>query len=248
MSVGQITNNPVGTSPKLKIASTTVNSGRFTAMCWAFHIGGTAEVYADMFTIREAGEVIGMTTHVVTGTRRLSMGDLTSDIDGAVPIADNRWYHFCMTSNDIAGTSTECIGYLNGVEHIRGTLVNPVTGPNDMVLFNSRESDTDGGAVWVGYMAAVKVWDNVALTPEEIRAEMWSYMPARLESLYALSPLEGLEYRVRNHAGPDWATQSSFFTEGAANPPGVSWDVPFSAQRRSPYSSSILRKFLLNRP
>lgn len=230
MSVGQLTSviGQGATSPKLKITTVFPDSGNFTVMCWAYHTGGTGDAYSDMFGITDTNDVIGMTLHAVGGVRKFSMGDLNSDIDGLRTIPDNEWNHYCITVTKVPGTGTRAIGYLNGVEHMSGSLINPVT-PTQIEIFNSRASDTDSGGVWIGNITALKVWTGKALTPEEIRKEVWCYTPQRKLGLWAWSPMIDVDQRTANYgglAGIDWTTQSTIWVAGSSNPGGVVWDAP----------------------
>lgn len=236
MSVGQPTAvlSIAGTAPKLSLDSGTakmLDSGNFTAMCWGYHTGGGDDGYSDIIAISDNNDVIGMASHApVAGPgnpRVFSMGDLNSDIDGTTVIPDGTWQHYCMTVEKVPGTGTRAVGYLNGVQQMTGSLINPVT-PLAVRVFNSRASTTDPGGVWIGNLCAVKIWDGIALTPAEIRREMWTYMARRRNNLYACSPMSSLGTRTHNYAGLaslDWTTISTFFQEGTSDPPGVMWDA-----------------------
>lgn len=233
MSVGQLTTvlGISGTAPKMRIlaSSTTLpNPNRLTMMCWACHTGSTDDAYSDLLTLRAPGETWGFGSHVVSGTRRFQMGDELTDIDGARPIPDNEWHHYTMTAEDAVGTVTRVVGYLDGVEHMSGTLVPAVT-PDLFSLFNSRESDVDPGGVWIGNLCGVKVWTDVVLTPAEIRREMWTYMAQRKAGLWVCAPLHHVNHRTRNMGGAatgvDWTSLGTFFVAGSSEPAGVIWDV-----------------------
>jgi hypothetical protein len=224
---------PPDVTPKLKVTSTMPNPGQFTLMAWAYHTGGTGDTYSDVFGITDLNDVIGMSFHTANGNKHFSIGDLNSDVDGPV-VPDNEWHHVCLAIGDIAGTGTRSIGYLDGLEAMSGSLINPVT-PVFMSLFNSRASDTDASGCWIGNLCGFKIWNEVALTAEEIRREMWSYTPQRLNNLWGWSPMLGLAYRTHNYgglAGQDWTSQSNWFAEGTNDPPGVVWDYPMG--RRDP--------------
>jgi hypothetical protein len=228
MSVGQPTPvlNITAPAPKLSIAAELFDSGNFTAMCWAYHTGSIDDSYSDLIAISDNNDVIGMATWSNGSVRKFSMGDLNSDIIGPTTLNDNEWYHLTMTVTKVAGTGTRCIGYINGMEDMRGSLINPVT-PLAARVWNSRASDDDAGGVWIGNMCGVKIWDGVALTPPEIRREMWTYMAGRKSGLWACSPLMALDMRTHNYGGRtnlDWTTASTFFAEGTSNPAGVAWD------------------------
>ena len=230
MSVGQLT--PIlgisGDAPKLRILSSQTqlpNPLRLTFMCWACHTGGIDDAYSDLMTLRAPGETWGMGSHTVSGTRRFLMGDELTDIDGPRPIPDDEWHHYAMTAEDTSSTSNRVVGYLDGAEQASGTLVNPVT-PNLIALCNSRESDDDPSGVWIGNLCAVKIW-TVQLTAEEIRREMWYYMPRKRAGLWACAPMTTVDTRTRNYggaAGVDWTSLSIYFEQGSSDPESVIWD------------------------
>jgi concanavalin A-like lectin/glucanase superfamily protein len=218
---------PPDVTPRLKITTTLPNSGQFSFMCWAYHTGGTGDAYSDLIAITDTNDVIGMGLKNITGQSFFNMGDLNSDITDTRPIADNEWHHYCLTVGDVTGTGTRSFGYLDGMLRISGSLINPVV-PTFIALINSRASDTDAGAVWIGNMCAVKIWDGPALDPLEVQREMWTYVPKRLNNLWAWSPLAAAATRTHNYAGRasvDWTTQGNWFADGTNDPPGVIWDV-----------------------
>lgn len=251
MSVGQITSpsSLSGLTPKIKIATNLPAAARFTFMCWAMHTGGTPDAYSDIIAISDDNDVIGMTFHTVGSAKRFSMGDLGSDVDGSLDLPDNEWHHCALTVDDVTGSGTRAIGYLDGIQHLTGSLVNPPV-PTFVQVFNSRSSDSDGGGVWIGYLAAVKIWTDVALTPAEIRREMWTYTPQRWTNLWAWTPLEDSNFRTHNYgglAGTDWTTQSTFFVDGP-NPPGVLWDDPLRVRDVAMYTPIAPMAPLMARP
>jgi hypothetical protein len=233
-------------APKLKLdqsSGVTLNSKVFTAMVWAYHTGGTTDAYQDIICVRDstigAGEsddqIIGLGTHVPGSVRVLNVGDVDSDVDGVQAILDNEWHHFtlvCELTPDSGGQHVRAIGYLDGVEVVRSTdteLIPPLFPDSDcwLQLFNSRSSETDGGGCFVGSMAGLKVWSNVALTPAEIAAEMWSYMPVRTRDVWAVAPMinkasAGYNYGVAGN----FTVQGADFVDGELDPPGVSWNPP----------------------
>jgi len=252
MSVGQLTEAAAiaVTAPKLKIAAASTalpNPNRFTMMCWAQYTGVEVVGYSDLMTIRAPGEVLGCASHGVAGTRRFSLGDESSDLDGTRPIPVNEWHHFTMTAEDAVGTVVRCLGYLDGVQECSGTLVPPVT-PDFVQLYNSRESNDDGAGVYVGNVCGLKIWTDVALSPSEIRREMWTYMAQRKAGLWACSPMISVDQRTHNYggsAGIDWTTQSVYFEIGKvgvvqSEPAGVAWDARPSAAASTPPRRWIL--------
>jgi len=220
---------PATDAPKLYIASTSTklhDSANFTMMCWALHTGGTADAYSDLMAISDNNDVVGMGTHSTGAQRVFNLGDLVTDVDGLRTIPDGQWMHFCMTASDIPGTSTRVTGFLNGVEHMTGSLINPAT-PLYVRVVNSRASADDPGGIWIGNICGVKIWDGVVLTPEEIEREMWTFMPQRWDNLWACSPMRTLDTRTHNYgsSGVNWTSAGTYFAEGTNEPPGVTWDV-----------------------
>ena len=130
--------------------------------------------------------------------------------------------------------------YLNGSQHMSGSLINAFP-PTFISNFNSRASDTDSGAVWTGNMAGLKIWEDRALIPAQIRREMWCYMPVIRDGLWACSPWVDFNARTNNHGGigGDWSTQSIYFTTGSSDPPGVVWD------QAEPRSLTQIRRWIL---
>jgi hypothetical protein len=252
-------------TPKLRLdqsSGNTLNSRVFTAMVWAYHTGGTSDAYQDIFAVRDNtigggasdDAIIGMGTHVPGSVRVLNIGDVDTDVDGVQTIPDNEWHHFTMVAEftpDVGGQGrARVIGYVDGIEHARSDdteLTTPLFPDSDcvIVLFNSRSSDTDGGGVFVGSMAGLKIWSNVALTPAEIAAEMRSYMPVRTRDVWAVLPMidkasAGYNYGV----GGNFTVQGADFADGTLDPAGVAWDAPMT--RRNPSSFYLPRTATLS--
>lgn len=234
-------------TPKLKLdqsANNVMSSRTFTAMVWAYHTGGAGDPYHDIFAVRDNtigggnsdDQIVGMGTHSPSGTARVGLlGDVDTDVDGGQTIADNEWHHYTMVCEEtplIGGQGrARAILYVDGVECCRSddtSLTTPLFPDSDcfIVFFNSRSSDTDGGGCWVGSMAGAKIWSNVALTPAEIAAEMWSYMPVRTKDIFAVLPMINKASAGFNCVGPDFTVQGADFADGTLDPPGVAWEAP----------------------
>jgi Concanavalin A-like lectin/glucanases superfamily len=247
MSVGQLTDDNVitGTTPKLQRTTNLPTPANFTYMVWACHTNGFVNDYQDIFGLSDTNNVIGLGLYNnvagIPGSTDyyFNIGDLNSDVPGNRIIPDNQWNHYCLSIEDVPGTGTRAIGYLNGCEHVRGSLINAFP-PTFMSNFNSRASDTDTGAVWTGNMCGLKIWEDRALTPEQIRKEMWCYMPVIRDGLWACSPWIDVNARTDNYgiAGA-WSTQSVYFTTGSSDPAGVVWD------QAEPRSLTQIRRFIL---
>jgi hypothetical protein len=265
MSVGQpIAPGSVSTAPtpKIKIehSSSTApilpNPVNLTIMLWALHTGGVVNSYNDLAGISDHGDVIGMTLKFPgTGSLIFSIGDNLNDWDSNVVIPDDTWHHFCFTTTPWNGAATRPAlgrGYVDGIEVVnslsgvgymtapdRTNTAAPPAGPAFISLFNTRASDNPGDAtaVFQGNMCAVKIWTDTALTPEEIRREMWAFTPQRTTGLWAFSPLTNINTASHNYAGlanSNWTVQGTDLTTGSNSPAGVVWDYP--AARRDPTS------------
>jgi hypothetical protein len=137
----------------------------------------------------------------------------------------------CELRPDSGGQHVCAIGYLDGIEVARSTdteLVPPLFPDNDcwLQLFNSRSSETDGGGVFIGHMAGLKVWNNVALTPAEIFAEMWSYWPVRRLDVWAVVPMINKASAGFNYVGSDFTVQGVDFIDGRCITPRCAPGVP----------------------
>lgn len=222
-----------------------MNSQVFTAMVWAYHTGGVTDAYQDIISLRDStigagdsdDQVIGLGTKNVGGVRVMNVGDVDTDVDGVQTIPDNEWHHFALTGELTPNSTsppqrTRLTGYLDGIQVVRSsdTELTPPTFPDNdcwLQLFNSRSSETDVGSVFVGHMAGLKVWSNVALTPAEIFCEMWSYMPVRTKDIFCVTPMQNEAMSKFNYMGLiDFTVQGSDFADGVLDPPGVSWDAP----------------------
>jgi len=253
MSLSQPTaTGSIGTpTPKLKLdqsSGVTLNSSAFTAMVWAYHTGGVSDAYQDIISIRDStigggasdDQVVGLGTHVPGSVRVLNLGDVDTDLDGTQTIPDNEWHHFTLIGEkvpDSGGQRVRLTAYFDGVQHLRSddtSMTPPIFPDSDCFIqfFNSRSSDTDAGSVFVGYMAAIKIWNDVVLKPWEVQREMWSYLPVRRRDAWAVLPLIDKASAGFNYLGADFTVQGANFAAGALDPPGVSWDDPMA--RRDP--------------
>jgi hypothetical protein len=232
-------------APKLKLdqsgsgnAGTILSvPGAFTLMVWAHYIGGAGVTYRDILAVRDSSvsgspgtdQIVGVSRQEVGGVGMLNNGDVDSDaVGGRLP--DNEWHHITFTGEVVPTSQVlRLTSYLDGVVSARSSdteMLAPVF-PNPscwIQLFNSRSSESDGTGVFIGYMAALKIWNNVALTPDEIRQEMWSYLPVRTKDIFAVNPLASKESAATDLVHPTgWTVQGVDFATGALEPPGVSW-------------------------
>jgi hypothetical protein len=196
---------PVGDPvPKLKLdqsSGVTLNSQVFTAMIWAYHTGGTSIAYQDILSVRDSTIGGGDSDDQVVGYGLHVPGSILVPNLGDV-------------DTDVDGSSD--------------TELTPPTFPDNdcwLQVFNSRSSESDAGSVFIGHMAGLKVWSNVALTPAEIFAEMWSYWPVRRFDVWALVPMINKASAGFNYVGSDFTVQGAEFVDGVLDPPGVSWST-----------------------
>jgi hypothetical protein len=239
-------------SPKFKLsqdgtACQPMDPQFFTAMVWLNHTGGpTNAAYQDIFSLRDSNvgatngfdQIVGMVLHVPGAVCVANVGDVDSDIDGAIEIVDNEWHHFTLVGErvpDIGSTNpqrTRLTLYVDGVVHCASDPSNatqecipPIfpgaSGNTWIQLFNSRSSDTDGSSTFTGNMAGLKIWSQRTLTGSEIRQEMWSYDAVSKRGIYAVCPMRNLATAGYNLYGPDFTVQGANFAEGTNDPPGV---------------------------
>lgn len=221
------------------------SSGPFTMTLWARYQGigagdALAVPYRDIISIRNSDsgggagvdQIIGLVAHGLSDPdfRVVSVGDVDSDADGAIGIPYNEWHHFAWVCEEVPNPATNIrqIGYMDGVEHTRSAdnEMTPPVFPANLCwiqLFNSRSSDSDGTGVYIGYLSGLKIW-NAALTPDEIRKEMWSFLPVRTKDIFACNPLTTRESAVNDliHATP-WTVQGADIITSTLEPPGVQW-------------------------
>lgn len=243
-------------SPKLKMDQSTnvvLNSDFYTMMVWAYSsvaaIGDGA--YADIMCVRDStvggdpsdDKVVAIYHKDVSTNWIVSMGDDVEDIDGGVRVPANQWRHYTLVSQDMP-TQEVCItSYLDGAQQRRAldavTDVTPPIFPNNdcfIQLFNSRSSASDSSSIWQGHMAGFKCWNNVALTPEEIRREMWTYVPIRKAGLYSALPMINKAHSVFDLTGKTWTVTGADFADSNFNPPGVQWEAPISRRFQTYYN------------
>jgi hypothetical protein len=225
-----------------------LNPTYFTAMMWVRHTGGTGDAYQDIFCVRDStiganpgdDQIVGIVSHFNGAARVVNVGDVDTDVDGTYGVADDEWHHWTMVCEPVVGIPDQvrATGYLDAIQHVRSSdteLIPPRFPGTDcwVQLFNTRSSNTDGSSVFIGQMAGLKMWNNVALTPEEIFAEMFSYTAVKQAHLWAVLPMRDLATAGFNLLDPDhpWLVQGADFTTSVLDPPGVAWDSPYA--RRS---------------
>jgi hypothetical protein len=230
MSVALLTEaaSYVGTTCKYTWATRFPTPTHFTAMCWGYLTGNSATYY-DLFTTTDDGDVIALAAKLSGGNYFLNIGDLPSDSTSARSFTRNEWHHFAMTVQP-NGANNICNAYLDGILQVGPVNMQapPISGATKFQFWNTRASDDDAGAQWVGYLAAFKCWDNVALNPTEIRREMRYWRAVRRQGLFTEVPCYDLDSRALETGGTAMglATVTGTFVAGTRDPPGVLRDLP----------------------
>lgn len=111
----------------------------------------------------------GVTLHTETNGGATNGGALTV----------GTWYHLALVKN---GSSYKV--YQDGVEVINRTDSTDITAITQIFV-----SAFNGSNNVNSRMAAYKIWDGAALTPEEVNAERWSFLPMRTANLWAWLPM-----------------------------------------------------------
>lgn len=161
----------------------------FTVMFWAKFNGPTATFKPLWYRYNNSGE-----PYMFWGTNNAAghVHYFDFDVNNTVALANGSgtsltggvWYHFALVFN--AGTATV---FLNGVQDIQASQgAAPNSFANDMMMFGHND-DTDAESGQCS-MCAIKVWDNLALTVDQVQAEMW-FTRARLRNqLWLELPME----------------------------------------------------------
>lgn len=157
------------------------------------------------------------------------IGTELSDFDGATSVTEGAWAYLCMIRNGNTKTL-----YLNGIQEATGS--DAAAGSTELIIgsfnFGSAAENWDGG------LAAVKVWDGAALTQDEIKTEMHSFLPRRFANLRAFYPMRDV--------GED---QTDFYTGGltltVTGTPATTADgprIPYARRRRRPvvYTATVI--------
>jgi hypothetical protein len=146
------------------------------------------------------------------------------------PVADDRgtstpvinvWYHVAITR---AGTSYGL--FVNGFQEVAST-----NAEGSATGFTIGDFDnTDNGSEWQGRVAAVKVWAGAgpehALSKQQIRDEMRSYMPARRLGIAAVYPFEpkGLSAALIDYSGFGRNLTLGGSGHAVAEGPALTWE------------------------
>lgn len=193
--------------------STTTVSASF----WFYRIGDT-NTFADLLLMRNDGysawSLLGMDSDGTT----LRHEDANGGTNGLLSVA-NTWYH-CGLSKSGANVTV----YIDGTSNItRTNATNPtVTGVTYGGVGNWGQASL-GTEIFDGRMAAMKIWDGVALTQAELQQEQWFYMPVRTANLWHWNPLLNIvgDFTV------DFSGSGNTFTAGgtltAEDGPPIAW-------------------------
>jgi hypothetical protein len=134
-------------------------------------------------------------TAMYTSEDGYTYSEVSAEGDGIVA---NVWFHSAYVRN-----GNNHYGYCNGKLMMRVSGYDPSAFDAELQVGGIKYSETEKYAGVVGQMAALKAW-HAALTPEEIRAEMYQYAPVRFADLGGYWPMlvyGGEAYTVRDQSG-----------------------------------------------
>lgn len=110
------------------------------------------------------------------------IGTNTNDFDSSTGlVATGTWYHLVLARSGNTKTL-----YVDGVQRASGS---DTEAGNTGLVVGDFTTTGDNTSNWNGRLGAVKVWDGVALTAEELLTERWQYAPHRFANLRAFYPL-----------------------------------------------------------
>jgi len=135
----------------------------------------------------------------------------------------DQWYHAALVKS-----GNDYSGYLDAVLDVNFTDSSTVTNTRLYVGGN----DFAGGWTPSVDMAAVKIWDGVALTAAEVANEMRSYVPIRLAGLYAFYPMFSIADDETDFSGNGhtWTVNG---TPATVDGPPIPWRARRSWRRSS---------------
>jgi len=165
---------------------------------------------------------------------RISMdATATAQTDGTI-LTIGSWYHVGFTRSGNVYTT-----YLNGVQDIQFTDASAMTNTRMYIAGN----DFTGGTYPSFDVAAVKIWDGVALTASELLTESRQVSPFRVNNLHSFYPLLSIaEDETDYYTGGLTATVSGTFTTSPDGPP-IPWQI--YRNRADPYQVPVARRFIL---
>jgi Concanavalin A-like lectin/glucanases superfamily len=154
-----------------------------------------------------------------TGGTTVVLSDDATSYDGTTVPALGSWVHLAMV---VAGTGAgQFVAYVNGVQEITAPGKASIVGEVIIV------GQDPGNEPFNGSVAAIKIW-AAALTPDEMKAEMWQYLPVRTAGLVSWHPF--LLQTDTDQYGASWTAGGTLTTEDG--PPIVwSYRTPFPQRR-----------------
>ncbi len=172
---------------KIRISTRLPSGSVWTVMCWAKVNSAAASGKPFFYRCNN-------TAHPYVFVGASSANALTLDYSLATSGGEYRptagptlvvgaWNHIALTVNDPA-----IAFYLNGVVNASGSRTASFEAPTNDMLFFGNEDDTDAGSGLCS-IAAIKIWDGVALTPAEIARERFETYAVRRSNLYCEIPL-----------------------------------------------------------
>lgn len=213
------------TTQELKRTASPPSVTTFTEMAW-FYITTDRNVVTIFLYKHNAGDTQWIAVDTGADGTTLRLDTVTGVVVGSA-LSVATWYHLALVKS---GTSYTI--YLNGVSDVTATDAQAVNLITDWCIGNvaTFPNGLDGR------VAAYKVWDGVALSPEEVRAEMWLQVPRRLANLYAWMPMVNgvVADNVVDHAGlaHPWTIAGTLTVEDG---PPISWGAQRTRhQRKAP--------------
>lgn len=187
----------------------TATTSAFTTMAWvtcsALPANGVWQNICGMTG------TICLAMNTIAGVSRWLIAHPVADILGTTTPVINTWYHLAMTRQ---GSDQRL--YVNGSLETAGS--NAEAGATGFIIGDN--SGVDNADEWLGRIAAVKVWDNAVLTPDEIRREMQQVRPIRLNGYSYPLASAALDVREAQY-GARILTKTGAIT--AAEGPAIPW-------------------------
>ena len=184
----------------------------FTAMAWIYLPSSSTEIVSTVSIDDGVSKGIGLIVDM-SSTNQLVL-DTHDDFDIGSNMSEDTWFHLAPAS----GAST-VKGYFNGVEDVSVSTPSAFT-PAALTL-GAAEPPSYSEEV---YCAHYKCWD-ATLTIDEIKSEMRTIMPQRLNSLHMWTPIfPGSTERLADYSGNgrNW-TQNGTVVDVPG--PSVAWDI-----------------------
>lgn len=151
----------------------------FTEMLWVYIT--TDRNAVTLITYRNnAGDTVFLNLGMAADGTTLFIQNNGASLSGSA-LSVGTWYHVALVKS---GSSH--LVYLNGVQDIS---FSNATDISLAVIWYIASVSGFAANNLDGRVAAYKIWDGVALTVDEVKAEVWSYVPKRTANLYAWLPM-----------------------------------------------------------